>query len=799
MRFSRNQFFVGRIENLLTLARMFRSGGVPVVSLTGLGGTGKTQLACEFVHRYGQFFEGGVFWLSFADPNAVTTEVAACGGKGYLNLGPGFAKFALDDKVRVVMEAWHNELPRLLVFDNCESEALLGEWRPKYGGCRILVTSQYTSWDASLGVERLPVGTLTRAESISLLQKYRPDLDANNAILGNIASYVGDLPLALHLAGSYLKRYQADIQPISYMEELESSPALNHESFIGETSSPTGHDPNIEKTFMLTYNQLDGANRIDSLALQLLARAVYFAPGELIPRDLLKATLEISDDAHTVRERAKALGRLTDLGLLETEAAGRVRLHQLLVIFVKTVMSDKRAQSAVEQTVLIEARRLSDTTDPLNILSLQPHMRAVTEGARQRVDEQAAYLCNEFGFHLDLVGDFQGARQYFEYALAISRQVHGEIHPDTAWILTNFGIHLRKVGNLQTAQNYFQDALGIYEQVLHVDQADIAWTLNNLGFLLSIQGKYSTALPYLKRALSIYEEISDGQDRDIANVLNDLGTLHRNQGDLEQARQYLERALAIREQILGPEHLETALSLNNLGFLLYQQNDFGAARPYLERALAVRERVLGELHPDTATSLNDLGMLFQQLGDPEQARQYLERALAIREQILGPEHLETVLSLNNLGFLLYQQNDFGAARPYLEHALAVREQALGEFHLDVATSLNDLGKLERDQGNLKKALLYLERALAIREQILGPAHIKTARILSHLATVHRAQGQFQTAITLVHQALDIHIDVLGSQNPKTQAVRDNLTIIEEHIATDKLNDVQEIDGKSKTV
>jgi hypothetical protein len=39
---------------------------------------GKTQLASEFVHRYGSYFAGGVFWLSFADAEAVPAEIDAC-------------------------------------------------------------------------------------------------------------------------------------------------------------------------------------------------------------------------------------------------------------------------------------------------------------------------------------------------------------------------------------------------------------------------------------------------------------------------------------------------------------------------------------------------------------------------------------------------------------------------------------------------------------------------------------------------------------------------------------------------
>jgi len=94
----RNPLFVGREADLLRLARALHGDGTAAIGpqtavATGLGGIGKSQLACEFVHRYGQFFAGGVFWLSCAEPEAISAEVAAC-GQG-LPMPTGFASLSL--------------------------------------------------------------------------------------------------------------------------------------------------------------------------------------------------------------------------------------------------------------------------------------------------------------------------------------------------------------------------------------------------------------------------------------------------------------------------------------------------------------------------------------------------------------------------------------------------------------------------------------------------------------------------------------------------------------------------------
>jgi hypothetical protein len=135
MPWSRNPIFVGREADLLALARRLKAGQTaaigPIAAATGLGGIGKTSLAVEFVHRYGQFFAGGVFWLSFAQAEAVETEIADCGGPDHLQLwATDEGAPDLPTQVKLVQAHWQQPLPRLLIFDNCEDPNLLTRWQP---------------------------------------------------------------------------------------------------------------------------------------------------------------------------------------------------------------------------------------------------------------------------------------------------------------------------------------------------------------------------------------------------------------------------------------------------------------------------------------------------------------------------------------------------------------------------------------------------------------------------------------------------------------------------------------------
>ena len=212
MTLSPNPLFTGREAALQQLAAALTHDDASVV-VVGMGGMGKTTVASEFVHRYGRYFAGGAFWLSFADPNGIENEIARCGGSRGMRL-PAFSELPFADQVQRVLAEWQSPMPRLLIFDNCEDTALVRRYRPQTGGCRVLITSRNPSWSRRLNVQVVALDTLPRHESIAFLRVFQADLSDDEA--DAIAEALGDLPLALYLAGSFLE-YAPDTSTASYL------------------------------------------------------------------------------------------------------------------------------------------------------------------------------------------------------------------------------------------------------------------------------------------------------------------------------------------------------------------------------------------------------------------------------------------------------------------------------------------------------------------------------------------------------------------------------------------------------
>ena len=680
--YQRNYDFVGRREMLLSLAALLLPKSPlddllsRVVAITGMGGMGKTQLAVEFAYRYGRYFPGGVYWLSFAEADNVTAEVSSIGGERGMGLYRDAEKLTLTDQVGRVQRAWQEAIPRLLIFDNCEDEDLLAKWLPKTGGCRVIITSRRGCWTQALGVTIRPLSTLSPSFSITLLKRLAPEVTEVDA--ADIAAEVGYLPLALQLAGSFLRRYRT-MTATHYLSQLRHQGLLDHPSLRGRGSdySPTGHELDVARTFAINFDYLDITHEVDAMSRQLLVRAACYAPGEPIPRKLLIATViadeENIDEVLLVED---ALVRLVSLGFLEDEGGETVVLHRLLAAFVGKMIDDE-AQTAVAQTIHQTIDRYRQQTGSLFFLPVPlSHLRYITHTLLQKGEVIAADLANQLGLHLCFVADYNNVEDYFQKGLSIYEQQYGRNHPDTAVCFTNFGTLHASRGDYYQARLAYEQVLAIREQVLGIHDPQTAIALNNLGYLLIRQGDYEAAHLYLTKAVDLLEEAGEVSSPRLAIFVNNLGLALMYLRNYEEAAALMEQALMIRQETLGIDHPYTAVSLHNLGKLHLEQQKLRQAQTYFEKALTIQKQTVGQNHPHMARSFHMLGCLFIAFNDYPQAQSYLEQALAIQELILTPNHPEKGLTLKDLGDLHQTIGNKKQARLFYERALKILKLAM---------------------------------------------------------------------------------------------------------------------------
>jgi predicted ATPase len=198
--------FVGRESELLDIAAALEAHRV--VTLSGVGGVGKTRLALEVAARLARNFPDGVWVIELAaigDPDAVPEAVAAVLG---VTQQPGMS---VSDSVAAALEG----RSRLLVFDNCEhvldaAANIIDAILAHSATVTILATSRE---GLRLPDEQLwPVPSLDVNSSAAVLFVERAQTVASTVSLTGDGRAVADIcqrldgiPLAIELAASRMQ------------------------------------------------------------------------------------------------------------------------------------------------------------------------------------------------------------------------------------------------------------------------------------------------------------------------------------------------------------------------------------------------------------------------------------------------------------------------------------------------------------------------------------------------------------------------------------------------------------------
>ena len=726
-----NPNFTGRQDFLYSLAQSADEAvsRPKIFALVGNGGMGKTQIALQHAHDPKNDFKY-VWWLRSEEPATLLEDYISIARDLHL---PGWDLRDTDQTVKTV-KFWlesGSDSRWLLVFDNAKEPKDLERYVPVAGNGQIIVTSRLSVWDGF--AQLMEVGVFQRnkmeGESVDFLLKRTGKADRKGA--ADLASELGDLPLALEQAGAYIK--ESGISFADYLVRLKE----NRRELLSK-GKPLNYPDSVATTWEISFLAVQKENPAAGDLLNLIA---FLAPDAIL-RSLLEEGAKcipepLSPCLQNSQQLDDCISLLNRFSLI-VAADNQISVHRLVQAVIQDRLSpeDQKiwAESALRMVYDAFSFDQYDQDTWKKCSKLSSHAFHASDHAKRLTvsPQETASLLNSLGMYLHNQTELASARVVLEKALTIAEQTINVEQTLVALIARNLGLVLHTQGDLEGSKRCIERALDIDEKAFGLEHSRVARDVNNLGGVLKAQGDLEGAKKCFARALDIDEKAFGSEHVPVAQDVNNLGGVMYALGDLEGARRCYERALDIAQQFFPPENTHIAICLNNLGSVLLAQGDLEGARKCFQRALDIDEKALGPDHTSVARDVNSLGSALKAQGDLEGARKCFQRALDIDEKALGPDHTSVAIRVNNLGSVLKAQGDLEGAKKCYQRALAIDEKALGPDHTSVAIRVNNLGSVLQAQGDLEGARRCAERGLSIFEKRLGKDHPKSVLVRNNL-------------------------------------------------------------------
>ena len=216
-------------------------------------------------------------------------------------------------------------------------------------------------------------------------------------------------------------------------------------------------------------------------------------------------------------------------------------------------------------------------------------------------------------------------------------------------------------------------------------------------------------------------------------------------GRLTEADSRLATSLGLAEAAGAPTEL--VFSLNYLGALKRHLGDLDGATALLTRALAIADEEGDSFGASIA--LNTLGQVASLRGDDQQAIALLHRSLSHKRRI--GDRRGMIYSLTYLGRIAEEKEQYADARGFYSESLQISHEL--EDPRGIALSQQNLANAALAQGQFSGARRLFQSALAIYRTIGSPAD--AALMHTHLGEIAAAQHDLTGAAHALGDALDL--------------------------------------------
>ena len=611
--------FVGRTRELATIKRLLYLARL--LTLVGPPGTGKTRLARQAAWEVADAFREGAHFVPLApisDPALAPRAIASVLGISDTPNQP----------LLTTLQYALRERHLLLILDNFEhvlaAAPYISDLLAAAPHLRVLATSReplhlYGEQEYAVpplvlpDMEHLDPQALTACESTALFlqaaRAVRADFHVSeeNAVdVANICVRLDGLPLAIELAAARIKL----LPPRVLLARLNR----RFETLIGGPSDLLARQQTLQNTIAWSYNLLNADEKT------LFARLAVFRGG-----CSLEAVEAVCSDNEREKNVLYTLSALVDKSLIQQrESSGsdpRFVMLETIRDYARErlgesgevdAMSRRHAEYFVELAEQAEPElRLARQWQWFHLLETDyDNLRAVLRWSLDEGDSVLGVrLAGALGLFWYACGYHAEGRQWSDRLLEQLDAVPTRYHTK---LLIAAG-HMALLRDLDAAKEYFDRALQISREV--GDQVNTAWALTFKGFAMLRDTEPALALA--REGLSTFQELHHKPG--IAQALNMIGQIAIVAGDNVLARQAYEECLAVAQET--GESRRIRFMLINLTFLALHVGEYERARDLAMQGLRLALEMNNKL--DIADSLAGLAGVLGVTGRPQRAARLL--------------------------------------------------------------------------------------------------------------------------------------------------------------------------------
>ncbi len=586
--------FVGREREIAELKKLL--GITRLVTLTSMGGTGKTRLSLQVAADVRDDYPDGVWFVELAplaDERLVPQAVASVLG----------VKEEAGRPVLEALEKYVKDRQLLLILDNCEhleracaelAKTLLRSGR----GLQILASSRehlHVAGETTYPVPSLAVPDALNATNETINLEALTQYDAvrlfidrataaqpafqvtrqNAAAVADICRHLDGIPLAIELAAARVGALSVD--------KIAARLSDRFSLLTGGDKTAMPRQQTLRASIDWSYDLLSEHERA------LLQRLAVFAGG---------CTLEAAEAVGAgdgIEESAvlDLLIHLVEKSLVTLEAGGeRYRLLETVRQYAQERLDESGAEGDARTRHLGFYLALAEQARPElagpqqgvwlarldlereNILSA--HVWCDRAEGETELGLKLVWALKPYWFNRGLLG--LGQRMTVE---ALARTGASERSLDRCRGLFQAGQIGAFTGRYAEAQGYLEESLAIARAI--GDKVRIAGALQPLGMACLGQGNMAAARAHFQEALAMARELGD--KREIAAALNALAQLLRVEGELDSAEPLYEQGLALAREL--QDRGTIAVSLLNLAMVSIDRGRGERAAPMLLEALAI--------------------------------------------------------------------------------------------------------------------------------------------------------------------------------------------------------------------